>query len=158
MSALRQRPSSSRRVIGMRIARLGPIRAIASFDVRIQWLSIFLSALASGLLSLMISHAYYRVTVKSAHAHHLAQLRATAKRHLQQMEQMRTHHAEQLLVLRTTLLAVEKDSGVEAARDMDGNLTGGVNHEGGFTAVPGISESAVAKNTTTHKVAAERSK
>jgi hypothetical protein len=50
------------------------------------------------------------------------------------MERMNAHHAEQLLVLRTTLLPVEKDSGVEAARDEKGKLTGGLHHEGEFNA------------------------
>jgi hypothetical protein len=111
----------------------------------ISWLPIFLSALASGLLSLVISHVYYRVYVRSAEVHHVAQLRASSKRHAEQMDRMASHHAEQLLVLRTTLLAVEKDSGVEAARDQEGNLTGGLHHEGQFIAAPGVSASAVAE-------------
>ena len=110
----------------------------------IQWLPVFLSALTSGLLSLVISHVYYRVTVNAAEKHHVVQLEATAKRHSEQMDQMASHHAEQLLVLRTTLLAVEHESGVEAARDVEGNLTGGVHHEGQFIAAPGVSVSAVA--------------
>ena len=60
------------------------------------------------------------------------------------MQRMTSHHAEQLLVLRTTLLAVEKDSGVEAARDEEGKLTGGLHHEGQFIAAPAVSASAVA--------------
>jgi hypothetical protein len=115
-------------------------------QMSVQWLPIFLSALASGLLSLMISHIYYRISVRQAERHHIAQLQATAKRHTEQMERMATHHTEQLLVLRTTLLAVEKDSGVEAARDTAGKLTGGLHHEGQFIAPPGISPSAVAKD------------
>ena len=83
----------------------------------IEWLPIFLSALSSGLLSLVISHIYYRISLSSAERHHIAQMQSTAKRHAEQMERMTSHHAEQLLVLRTTLLAVEKDSGLEAARD-----------------------------------------
>jgi hypothetical protein len=110
----------------------------------IQWLPIFLSAITSGLLSLLISHIYYRITVRSAEAHHLAQMQATATRHTEQTDQMASHHAEQLLVLRTTLLAVEHDSGVAAARDPEGNLIGGVHHEGQFIAAPGVSVSAVA--------------
>jgi|SRR5450755_237162 hypothetical protein len=110
----------------------------------ISWLPIFLSALASGLLSLVISHVYYRVSLRSAEAHHIEQLRANSERHAEQMDRMAKHHAEQLLVLRTTLLAVEKDSGVEAARDQEGNLTGGLHHEGQFIAPPGVSASAVA--------------
>jgi hypothetical protein len=112
----------------------------------IEWLPIFLSAILSGLLSLAISHIYYRVSVRSAQRHHLAQLQATTKRHIEQMERMASHHSEQLLVLRTTLLAVEKDSGVEAARDKDGKLTGGLHHAGQFIAPPGVSASAVANN------------
>jgi hypothetical protein len=112
----------------------------------VEWLPIFLSALLSGLLSLVISHIYYRVSGRSAERHHIAQLQATAKRHGEQMERMATHNAEQLLVLRTTLLAVEKESGVEAARDHEGKLTGGLHHEGQFIAAPGVSESAVAKS------------
>ena len=110
----------------------------------IQWVPVFLSALTSGLLSLVISHVYYRVTVKAAEKHHVAHLEATAKRHAEQMDQMASHHAEQLLVLRTTLLAVEHESGVEAARDPEGNLIGGVHREGQFIAAPGVSVSAVA--------------
>ena len=112
----------------------------------VEWLSIFLSALASGLLSLLISHVYYRNSLRSAERHHIAQLEATAKRHAEQMERMAAHHAEQLLVLRTTLLAVEKDSGVEAARDQEGKLTGGLHHKGEFIAPPHVSPSAVANN------------
>jgi len=112
----------------------------------IEWLPIFLSALLSGLLSLVISHIYYRVSVRSAERHHITQLRTTAKRHAEQMERMANHHSEQLLVLRTTLLAVEKDSGVEAARDQEGKLTGGLHHEGQFIAPPGVAPSAVANN------------
>jgi len=112
--------------------------------VSIQWLPVFLSALTSGLLSLVISHIYYRVTVNATEKHHVAQMEATAKRHAEQMDQMASHHAEQLLVLRTTLLAVEHESGVEAARDPEGNLTGGVHHEGQYIAAPGVSVSAVA--------------
>jgi hypothetical protein len=108
-----------------------------------HWLSIFLSALASGLLSLVISHAYYRITTRSSAEHHDAQMRAAEERHTAQMEQMEKHHAEQVLVLRTTLLAVEKDSGVQAARDPEGNLTGGVHHDGEFTAVPEVSASVI---------------
>jgi hypothetical protein len=110
----------------------------------VEWLPIFLSAVLSGLLSLVISHIYYRISVHNAENHHVAQLQATAKRHGEQMERMVTHHTEQLLVLRTTLLAVEKDSGVEAARDPEGKLTGGLHHEGQFIAAPGVSASAVA--------------
>lgn len=110
----------------------------------ISWLPIFLSALASGLLSLVISHVYYRVSIRSAEAHHVEQMRASSRLHEEQMDRMASHHAEQLLVLRTTLLAVEKDSGVEAARDQEGNLTGGLHHEGQFIAAPGVSASAVA--------------
>jgi hypothetical protein len=112
----------------------------------VEWLPIFLSALLSGLLSLIISHVYYRVSGRGAKRHHVAQLHATAKRHDEQMQRMAAHHAEQLLVLRTTLLAVEKDSGVEAARDQQGRLTGGVRHEGQFIAAPGVSKSAVASS------------
>jgi hypothetical protein len=112
----------------------------------IVWLPIFLSAILSGLLSLAISHIYYRVSVRSAERHHTAQLRATAKRHAEQMERMASHNAEQLLVLRTTLLAVEKESGVEAARDQEGKLTGGLHHAGQFIAAPEVSASAVANN------------
>jgi hypothetical protein len=50
-----------------------------------EWLPIFLSALASGLLSLLISDVYYRVSVRSADRHHIEQLEATAKRHAEQM-------------------------------------------------------------------------
>ena len=82
--------------------------------------------------------------MRSARAHHIEQMRATSRRHAEQMDRMESHHAEQLLVLRTTLLAVEKDSGVEAARDHEGNLTGGLHHEGQFIAAPGVSVSAVA--------------
>jgi hypothetical protein len=116
----------------------------AGGTMSVEWLSIFLSALCSGLLSLVISHAYYRITLHSAERHHVAQMEATAKRHAEQTERMTSHHAEQLLVLRTTLLAVEKDSGVEAARDEEGKLTGGLHHEGQFIAVPAVSASAVA--------------
>jgi hypothetical protein len=70
-------------------------------------------------------------------------MRAAEERHAKQMSRMEKHHAEQVLVLRTTLLAVEKDSGVQAARDPEGNLTGGVHHEGEFTAVPAVSASAI---------------
>ena len=108
-----------------------------------QWLSIFVSSLASGLLSLVISHAYYRITTRSSTQHHDAQMRAAEERHTAQMEQMEKHHAEQVLVLRTTLLAVEKDSGVQAARDPEGNLIGGVHHDGEFTAVPEVSPSVI---------------
>jgi hypothetical protein len=117
-----------------------------AISMDVEWLSIFLSALASGLLSLLISHAYYKVSIRSAERHHAAQLEATARRHAEQMERMASHHAEQLLVLRTTLLAVEKDSGVEAARDREGKLTGGLHHEGQFIAPPQVSSSAVANN------------
>jgi hypothetical protein len=112
-----------------------------------EWPSIFLSALASGLLSLVISHIYFRVSLRGAEKHHGAQMQATEKRHAEQMEKMASHHAEQLLVLRTTLLAVERDSGVEAARDQDGKLTGGLHHDGEFFAVPDVSPSAVAEHT-----------
>lgn len=60
------------------------------------------------------------------------------------MDRMTSHHAEQLLVLRTTLLAVEKDSGVEAARDHEGKLTGGLHHDGQFIAPPDVSPTAIA--------------
>ena len=99
-----------------------------------EWPSIFLSALASGLLSLIISHIYYRVSLTGAEKHHSTQMQALEKR-----------HAEQLLVLRTTLLAVERDSGVKAARDEEGKLTGGLHHEGQFIAAPDVSPSAVAE-------------
>jgi hypothetical protein len=112
----------------------------------INWLPIFLSALSSGLLSLVISHIYYTVSLNSAEHHHAAQMQATAKRHAENMDRMTSHHAEQLLVLRTTLLAVEKDSGVEAARDHEGKLTGGLHHEGQFIAPPDVSPTAVAEN------------
>jgi hypothetical protein len=112
-----------------------------------EWPSIFLSALASGLLSLVISHIYYRVSLAGADKHHGAQMQAMEQRHAEQMEKMTSHHAEQLLVLRTTLLAVERDSGVEAARDEDGKLTGGLHHDGQFIAVPDVSPSAVAEHT-----------
>jgi|HubBroStandDraft_6_1064221.scaffolds.fasta_scaffold357008_2 hypothetical protein len=108
-----------------------------------EWLPIYLSALYSGLLSLVISHIYYRVSLNSAERHHVAQMQATAKRHTEQMERMTNHHAEQLLVLRTTLLAIEKDSGLEAARDEEGKLTGGLHHDGQFIAVPDVSASAI---------------
>jgi len=116
----------------------------------VQWLPIFLSALSSGLLSLLISHMYYRVSMRYAERHHVAQIKATAKRHAEQMERMTSRHAEQLLILRTTLLAVEKDSGVEAARDTDGKLTGGLHHEGQFIAPPSVSPRAVAKDLSLH--------
>jgi hypothetical protein len=113
--------------------------------MRIEWLPIFLSALSSGLLSLAISHIYYTVSLRSAERHHGAQMQATAKRHTEQMARMTSHHAEQLLVLRTTLLAVEKDSGVEAARDHEGKLTGGLHHDGQFIAPPDVSPAAIAE-------------
>ena len=78
-------------------------------------------------------------------------MQATSKRHAEQMERMTSHHAEQLLVLRTTLLAVEKDSGLEAARDEEGKLTGGLHHDGQFIAVPDISATAVAETLTPPK-------
>jgi hypothetical protein len=108
--------------------------------MRIEWLPIFLSALSSGLLSLMISHIYYTVSLRSAERH-----QATAKRHAEQMGRMTSHHTEQLLVLRTTLLAVEKDSGVEAARDNEGKLTGGLHYDGQFIAPPDVSPTAIAE-------------
>jgi hypothetical protein len=111
-----------------------------------DWPSIFLSAICSGLLSLVISHVYYRVSLAGAEQHHGTQMQAMQNRHTEQMEKMTNHHAEQLLVLRTTLLAVEKDSGVEAARDEHGKLTGGLHHEGEFIAVPDVSPSAVAEH------------
>jgi hypothetical protein len=111
----------------------------------IEWLPIFLSALCSGLLSLAISHVYYKVSLDSAERHHAAQMQATARRHSEQMDRMTSHHAEQLLVLRTTLLAVEKDSGLEAARDAEGQLTGGLHHGGQLIAVPAVSPAAVAE-------------
>jgi len=116
--------------------------------MRIEWLPIFLSALSSGLLSLVISHIYYTVSLRSAERHHGAQMQATAKRHAEQMARMTSHHAEQLLVLRTTLLAVEKDSGVEAARDHEGKLTGGLHHDGQFIAPPDVSPAAIAETLT----------
>src|SRR3984885_7769683 len=116
--------------------------------MRIEWLPIFLSALSSGLLSLVVSHIYYTVSLRSAERHHVTQMQATAKRHAEQMGRMTSHHAEQLLVMRTTLLAVEKDSGVEAARDNEGKLTGGLHHEGQFIAVPDVAASAVADAVT----------
>jgi hypothetical protein len=109
----------------------------------IDWLPIFVSALASGLLSVVISHVYYRITVRSAEAHHDHQMSAAEDRHSEQLARMEKHHAEQVLVLRTTLLAVEKDSGVEAARDSQGSLTGGVHHEGKFTAAPPVSAAVI---------------
>ena len=114
--------------------------------VNIDGLPILLSALASGLLSLVISHVYYRVSVRRADSHHTAQMESAEERHAQQvsrmekqMAQMERHHAEQVLVLRTALLAIEKDTGVQAARDPQGNLTGGVHHEGTYTALPDVS-------------------
>jgi hypothetical protein len=98
----------------------------------IDWLPIFLSALSSGLLSVVISHVYYRVSLNGAE-----------RPHGEKMERMTSHHAEQLLVLRTTLLAVEKDSGVEAARDEEGKLTGGLYHDGQIIAARDVSASAV---------------
>jgi hypothetical protein len=121
----------------------------------IQWLPIFLSAIASGLLSLVISHAYYRITVRHAEMHHDAQLGSAEQRHAEQMKQMEKHHAEQVLVLRTALLAIEKDSGVLAARDREGNLIGGVHHEGEFTAVPDVSPSVIKDTTSKQESAAE---
>ena len=117
----------------------------------IEWLPIFLSALSSGLLSLVISHIYYRISLSGAERHHIAQMQATAKRHAEQMERTTSHHAEQLLVLRTTLLAIEKDSGLEAARDEEGKLTGGLHHDGQFIAVPAVSAAAVAETLTPPK-------
>lgn len=111
--------------------------------MNIDWLPIFSSALASGLLSLVISHAYYRVSLRSAERHHTTQMQTAEERHATQMAQMEKHHAEQVIVLRTTLLAIEKDTGVEAARDREGNLTGGVHHEGQFTAPPDVSTHAI---------------
>lgn len=111
----------------------------------IEWPPIFLSAFSSGLLSLVISHIYYRVSLAGAEKHHSAQMQAMENRHTEQMERMMSHHAEQLLVLRTTLLAIERDSGVEAARDEHGKLTGGLHHEGQFIAAPDVSPSAVAE-------------
>jgi len=119
------------------------------------WLSIFLSALASGLLSLVISHAYYRISVRHAEAHHDAQMQAAEERHSEQMVRMEKHHSEQVLVLRTTLLAVEKDSGVQAARDPKGNLIGGVHHEGEFFAAPEVSPGAVEGTPAKQERAAE---
>ena len=52
----------------------------------VEWLPIFLSALASGLLSLLISDVDYRVSVRSPDRHQIEQLKATAKRHAEQME------------------------------------------------------------------------
>jgi hypothetical protein len=121
-----------------------------------EWPSIFLSALASGMLSLVISHVYYRVNLASAEKHHDAQMRATEKRHVEQMEKMASHHAEQLLVLRTTLLAVERDSGVEAARDEHGKLTGGLHHAGQFIAAPDVSPAAVAEHVPPPSKAGEK--
>lgn len=112
--------------------------------MNIEWLPIFLSALSSGLLGLVISHFYHRISLNSADRRHMAQLQATAERHAEQMDRMTNHHAEQLLVMRTTLLAVERDSGVKAARDDEGKLTGGLHHAGEFIAVPDVSASAVA--------------
>jgi hypothetical protein len=100
-------------------------------NVSAEWLPIYLSALYSGLLSLVISHIYHRVSLNSA------------ERHLEQMERMTNHHAEQLLVLRTALLAIEKNSGLEAARHEEGKLTGGLHHDGQFIAAPDVSASAV---------------
>lgn len=120
--------------------------------------SIFLSALSSGLLSLVISHVYFRISVAGAEKHHSAQMQALEKRHTDQMEKMTSHHAEQLLVLRTTLLAIERDSGVEAARDEHGKLTGGLHHEGEFIAVPDVSPSAVAEHLPSSPRAEDTSK
>jgi hypothetical protein len=117
----------------------------------IEWLPIFLSALLSGLLSLVISHIYYTVSLRSAERHHSAQMQATAKRHAENTARMTSHHAEQLLVLRTTLLAVERDSGVEAARDHEGKLTGGLHHQGQFIAPPDVSPTAIAETLTPAK-------
>ena len=115
----------------------------AGVNVSAEWLPIYLSALYSGLLSLVISHIYHRVSLNSAERHHVAQMQATANRHVEQMERMTNHHAEQLLVLRTALLAIEKNSGLEAARHEEGKLTGGLHHDGQFIAVPDVSASAV---------------
>jgi hypothetical protein len=109
----------------------------------IDWLPIFYSSLVSGLLSMLISHVYYRVSLRSGQHLHQAQLQAAEERHAAQMAQMEKHHAEQVLVLRTALLAIEKDTGVEAARDQQGNLTGGVHHEGQYTAPPEVSPHAI---------------
>jgi len=111
--------------------------------MKIDWLPILYSALASGLLSVVISHAYYRVSLRSAEKLHAAQMQVAEQRHAAQMAQMQNHHAEQVLVLRTTLLAVEKDSGVEAARDGEGHLTGGVHHDGQYTAAPDVAPHAI---------------
>src|ERR1017187_8857917 len=90
---------------GKRRPRCSPHRVRpAGVIMGVEWLPIFLSALASGLLSLLISDIHYRVSVRSADRHHIAQPNATAKRHAKQMERKANHHAEQLLVLRTTLL------------------------------------------------------
>jgi hypothetical protein len=124
-------------------------------SAHLQWLPIFLSALASGLLSLVISHAYYRITTSHAERQHEAQLSAAEQRHAEQTMRSEKHHAEQVLVLRTTLLAVEKDSGVQAARDPQGHLTGGVHHEGEFTAVPDVSKSVIEGTTSKQEGAAE---
>jgi hypothetical protein len=87
--------------------------------------------------------------------HHEAEMRAAEQRHIEQMRQMEKHHAEQVLVLRTALLAIEKDSGVRAARDPEGNLIGGVHHEGEFTAVPDVSLSVIEDTTSKQEGAAE---
>ena len=113
----------------------------------IDWLPIFYSALASGLLSMVISHVYYRISLSSTEQLHLAQMQAAEERHAAQMGQMEKHHAEQVLVLRTTLLAIEKDTGVEAARDQQGHLTGGVHHDGQYTAAPDVAREAIEATT-----------
>jgi hypothetical protein len=68
------------------------------------------------------------------------------------MGRMTSHHAEQLLVLRTTLLAVEKDSGVEAARDNEGKLTGGLHYYGQFIAPPDVSPTAIAETLAPQEI------
>jgi len=108
--------------------------------MRIEWLPIFLSALSSGLLSLMISHIYYTVSLRSAERH-----QATAKRHAETDGSHDEPPYGTITGSAHDATAVEKDSGVEAARDNEGKLTGGLHYDGQFIAPPDVSPTAIAE-------------
>jgi hypothetical protein len=111
-----------------------------------EWLPIFLSALASGLLSLLISDVYYRVSVRSADRHHIEQLKATAKRHAEQMERMATPSRRATTRMAYNAPSGAKGLGSKAARDEEVKLTSGLHHPGQFIAPPCIATSAVAND------------
>jgi len=84
-----------------------------------EWIPILVGTVLSGLVSLGIAHLYYGFAERKARRQHEAQVL-----------QMVNQHGEQVLFLRTMLRALEKEFGIQLARDSAGNLTGGFHIQG----------------------------